>query len=37
MEFDFIDAFYHKIADKQIDWEVSGLVASDGRIFSYRK
>lgn len=34
MKFDFIEAFNRKIVEKHIDWEVSALVAPDGRMFS---
>lgn len=34
MEFDFIKAFNEKIQAKNINWEVSALASSDGRIFS---
>lgn len=34
MEFDFINAFNKKIAEKNINWEVSALAAPDGRMFS---
>lgn len=34
MEFDFITAFNNKISEKHINWEVSALATSDGRIFS---
>ncbi len=30
----FIDVFYTKMAEKGINWEVSGLLATDGRIIS---
>ena len=34
MEFDFITAFNEKIREKNINWEISGLVSSDGRLVS---
>ncbi len=34
MEFDFIEAFDKKVLEKEINWEVSGLVSSDGRVFT---
>lgn len=34
MAFDFIAAFNEKVAEKNINWEVSALAAPDGRIFS---
>ncbi|MCI8333003.1 MAG: restriction endonuclease [Lachnospiraceae bacterium] len=34
MGFDFIDAFNQKIQEKNINWEISGLMAPDGKIFS---
>ena len=34
MEFDFIRLFNEKLEEKDIDWEVSGLASSDGRLFS---
>lgn len=34
MEFNFIELFNKKIAEKQINWEVSALAAPDGRLFS---
>ncbi|MBQ5674069.1 MAG: restriction endonuclease [Lachnospiraceae bacterium] len=34
MGFNFLEAFNEKIAEKNINWEVSALLAPDGRIFS---
>lgn len=34
MEFDFIKLFYQKIKEKNLLWEVSGLVSSNGMLYS---